>query len=63
MIDCHQHLWPAPFLDALRSHGMLRDWTLHLPGAPPPNAPRAATRCSSHCPARSASNTGPAAAN
>jgi 6-methylsalicylate decarboxylase len=38
MIDCHQHLWPARFLDALRrrsTYPYLRDWTLHLPGEPP----------------------------
>jgi 6-methylsalicylate decarboxylase len=38
MIDCHQHLWPPRFLDALRrrtAHPYLRGWTLHLPGEPP----------------------------
>ncbi|GLY08419.1 MULTISPECIES: amidohydrolase family protein [Actinoplanes] len=35
LIDCHQHLWPARFTEALRTRGMLRDWTLHLPGEPP----------------------------
>ncbi|GIM96526.1 amidohydrolase [Paractinoplanes toevensis] len=38
MIDCHQHLWPPRFLDALRrrqTYPYLRDWTLHLPGEPP----------------------------
>jgi hypothetical protein len=37
-IDLHQHLWPAPFLDALRarqSAPWLDGWTLHLPGEPP----------------------------
>ncbi|MEV6347563.1 amidohydrolase [Actinoplanes sp. NPDC051851] len=33
--DCHQHLWPEPLIDALRSRGYLRGWTLHLPGEPP----------------------------
>ncbi|MEU4242619.1 amidohydrolase [Actinoplanes sp. NPDC026619] len=38
MIDCHQHLWPPRFLDALRrrrTFPYLRGWTLHLPGEPP----------------------------
>jgi predicted TIM-barrel fold metal-dependent hydrolase len=37
-IDCHQHLWPAPFVDALRrrrAYPYLRGWTLFLPGEPP----------------------------
>jgi predicted TIM-barrel fold metal-dependent hydrolase len=37
-IDCHQHLWPARFVDALRrrdSYPYLRDWTLHLAGEAP----------------------------
>ena len=37
-IDCHQHLWPAAFIDALRrrqTHPYLRGWTLHLPGEAP----------------------------
>jgi 6-methylsalicylate decarboxylase len=37
-IDCHQHLWPAPFVEALRrrrTHPFLRGWTLHLAGEPP----------------------------
>ncbi|WP_432543176.1 amidohydrolase family protein [Kineococcus sp. SYSU DK002] len=36
--DCHQHLWPAELLDALRARRdppHLRGWTLHLPGEPP----------------------------
>ncbi len=38
LIDCHQHLWPARFVAALRrrdSYPYLRGWTLHLPGEPP----------------------------
>ncbi|GAA0566343.1 hypothetical protein GCM10010172_57630 [Paractinoplanes ferrugineus] len=38
MIDCHQHLWPPPLLDALRRRSdfpYLRGWTLHLAGEPP----------------------------
>ena len=38
LIDCHQHLWPPRFVDALRrrtAHPFLRGWTLHLPGEPP----------------------------
>ncbi|BBH70968.1 hypothetical protein ACTI_76530 [Actinoplanes sp. OR16] len=38
LVDCHQHLWPARFLDALRSrdtYPYLRDWTLHLAGEDP----------------------------
>ena len=34
-VDLHQHLWPAPFLEALRarrSGPRLDGWTLHLPG-------------------------------
>jgi hypothetical protein len=37
-IDLHQHLWPAPFLDALRARRelpRLSGWTLELPGAAP----------------------------
>src|SRR4051794_2973646 len=37
-IDCHQHLWPPRFVDALRrrrTHPYLRGWTLHLPGEAP----------------------------
>ncbi|MEV0902864.1 amidohydrolase family protein [Actinoplanes sp. NPDC049802] len=34
-IDCHQHLWPPAFVEALRWRGYLRDWTLHLPGEQP----------------------------
>ncbi|BEP12626.1 hypothetical protein acdb102_09370 [Acidothermaceae bacterium B102] len=36
-IDVHQHLWPAPFIDALRSRTSsprLTGWTLHLDGEP-----------------------------
>ncbi|WP_432562989.1 amidohydrolase family protein [Kineococcus sp. SYSU DK003] len=36
--DCHQHLWPAPLLEALRARRTpprLEGWTLHLPGEPP----------------------------
>jgi len=36
--DCHQHLWPAALLDALRERRtppFLDGWTLHLPGEPP----------------------------
>lgn len=36
-IDVHQHLWPEPFLDALRARRRppcLRDWTLLLSGEP-----------------------------
>jgi predicted TIM-barrel fold metal-dependent hydrolase len=36
--DCHQHLWPARFIDALRArdtYPYLRDWTLHLAGEEP----------------------------
>lgn len=36
--DCHQHLWPARFIDALRrrdTYPYLRDWTLHLAGEDP----------------------------
>jgi hypothetical protein len=38
VIDCHQHLWPARLIDALRrrsTHPYLRDWTLHLAGEDP----------------------------
>ncbi len=37
-IDVHQHLWPEPFLDALRRRSRpprLEGWTLHLQDAPP----------------------------
>src|SRR4051794_1399887 len=37
-IDVHQHLWPGPFLDALRARReppRLSGWTLELPGAAP----------------------------
>ena len=37
-IDLHQHLWPEPFLDALRARNVpprLDGWTLHLPGERP----------------------------
>jgi len=37
-IDLHQHLWPAPFLAALRARRgppRLDGWTLELPGQPP----------------------------
>jgi 6-methylsalicylate decarboxylase len=37
-IDVHQHLWPEPFLDALRarrSAPRLDGWLLHLPGERP----------------------------
>ena len=36
-IDVHQHLWPAPFLAALRARRVaprLDGWTLHLPDEP-----------------------------
>jgi predicted TIM-barrel fold metal-dependent hydrolase len=36
--DCHQHLWPAPFVDALRARRtppFLDGWTLHLAGEAP----------------------------
>ncbi|GAA1653023.1 amidohydrolase family protein [Actinoplanes couchii] len=36
--DCHQHLWPAPLVAALRdrdSYPYLREWTLFLPGENP----------------------------
>ncbi|QIZ39962.1 amidohydrolase [Saccharopolyspora sp. ASAGF58] len=38
MIDVHQHLWPAEFIDALRARAnppLLRGWTLHVAGEPP----------------------------
>ena len=38
LIDCHQHLWPTRFADALRrrdTYPYLRDWTLHLAGEDP----------------------------
>jgi hypothetical protein len=38
MIDLHQHLWPAPFLAALRARNRpprLVEWTLELPGDAP----------------------------
>ena len=34
-IDLHQHLWPAPFVTALRARRTpprLDGWILHLPG-------------------------------
>src|SRR5215217_3392678 len=37
-IDVHQHLWPAPFLAALRARRAaprLDGWELELPGQPP----------------------------
>ncbi|MEO6886909.1 MAG: amidohydrolase [Jatrophihabitantaceae bacterium] len=37
-LDVHQHLWPAPFVEALRRRSappMLRGWTLHTAGEPP----------------------------
>ncbi|WP_229072760.1 amidohydrolase family protein [Actinoplanes sp. DH11] len=37
-IDCHQHLWPVEFLDALRgrdTYPYVRGWTLHLAGEEP----------------------------
>ena len=37
-IDLHQHLWPAPFLGALRARRhppRLDGWTLELAGEPP----------------------------
>jgi hypothetical protein len=37
-VDVHQHVWPAPFLDALRRRARpprLDGWTLLLDGAPP----------------------------
>jgi 6-methylsalicylate decarboxylase len=36
-VDVHQHLWPAPFIEALRrrtSPPSLTGWTLHLDGEP-----------------------------
>jgi hypothetical protein len=36
-VDIHQHLWPAPFIEALRarrSRPRLDGWDLHLPGEP-----------------------------
>ncbi|MGC4937170.1 amidohydrolase family protein [Kribbella sp. DT2] len=38
MIDVHQHLWPAPFVDRLRARReppYLDGWTLHTHGEPP----------------------------
>ncbi|MFG1994162.1 amidohydrolase family protein [Actinoplanes sp. NPDC048988] len=38
LIDCHQHLWPARLVEALRrrnTHPYLREWTLYLPGEAP----------------------------
>ncbi|MGK5683050.1 amidohydrolase [Actinoplanes sp. URMC 104] len=38
LFDCHQHLWPARLVEALRrrtAYPYLRDWTLHLPGEDP----------------------------
>src|SRR5688500_16484236 len=37
-IDMHQHLWSAPFIEALRGRRTppyLDGWTLHLAGEPP----------------------------
>jgi hypothetical protein len=37
-VDLHQHLWPAPFVEALRARRAgprLEGWTLHLPGERP----------------------------
>lgn len=51
-IDLHQHLWAAPFLDALRERRTaprLEDWTLYLPGELPYSVDPAA-----HDPARRA---------
>ena len=36
-VDVHQHLWPAPFVEALRERTRtprLTGWTLHLDGEP-----------------------------
>jgi predicted TIM-barrel fold metal-dependent hydrolase len=38
MIDVHQHLWPAEFIDRLRARNVapyLDGWTLHTPGEAP----------------------------
>ncbi|MBL7261071.1 amidohydrolase [Paractinoplanes lichenicola] len=38
LIDCHQHLWPARLVEALRrrqAFPFMRGWTLHLPGENP----------------------------
>src|SRR4051812_33141912 len=38
LADVHQHLWPAPFLNALRARRKaprLDGWTLELPGEAP----------------------------
>ncbi|MBM2614451.1 amidohydrolase [Actinoplanes sp. LDG1-06] len=38
LIDCHQHLWPGRFVDALRrrhAYPYMRDWTLFLAGEDP----------------------------
>ncbi|MEO6901297.1 MAG: amidohydrolase [Mycobacteriaceae bacterium] len=37
-VDCHQHLWPAPFLEGLRARSTpprLVGWTLHVAGQQP----------------------------
>jgi 6-methylsalicylate decarboxylase len=37
VVDIHQHLWPAPLIEALRARRTpprLRGWTLELPGEP-----------------------------
>jgi hypothetical protein len=41
IVDLHQHLWPGPFVEALRSRRTgprLEGWTLHLPGERPHEA-------------------------
>lgn len=38
LVDCHQHLWPAAFVEALRARTMpprLEGWTLLVDGEPP----------------------------
>jgi predicted TIM-barrel fold metal-dependent hydrolase len=38
LVDCHQHLWPEPLVEALRGRDTfpyLRDWTLYLAGENP----------------------------
>jgi 6-methylsalicylate decarboxylase len=38
VVDCHQHIWPEAFVEALRSRSvepMLRGWELLLTGEPP----------------------------
>lgn len=37
VVDCHQHVWPAAFVEELRRRGRpprLEGWTLHLEGEP-----------------------------